>query len=159
MEEVKIGRKVMVAVDETEESMYALEWALDHLIIPGDSPASDKLILMHAQLPAGANTPLTVAFTGHVLDILERREATNSRQILTRAKGICEKRNVAVESKVVEGEAKYAICEAVNQMRVDLLVVGSRSHGAIKRAFGRSVSDYCSHNAKCPVVIVKRQDE
>eukprot|EP00887_Chlorella_sp_A99_P000632 scaffold5.g632.t1 len=44
--------------------------------------------------------------------------------------------------------------------KVDLLVVGARGMGAIKRAVMSfvglgSVSDYCVHNSACPVVIVK----
>uniref|UniRef100_A0A0C9SAE1 TSA: Wollemia nobilis Ref_Wollemi_Transcript_3985_616 transcribed RNA sequence n=1 Tax=Wollemia nobilis TaxID=56998 RepID=A0A0C9SAE1_9CONI len=161
MEEVKMGRRIMVAVDETEQSMYALEWALDHLIISGDALGCDKVILMHAQIPAVSKTPLTghVAFSGHVLDILERREAAKIQKILSSAKAMCEKRNVGVETRTCVGEPQYAICEVANKVRVDLLVVGSRGHGALKRSVVGSVSDYCSHNAKCPVVVVKRPAE
>nr|GMD44331.1 Adenine nucleotide alpha hydrolases-like superfamily protein [Ipomoea batatas] len=40
-------------------------------------------------------------------------------------------------------------------MAVDLVVVGSRGLGQIKRAVLGSVSDYCAHHARCPVLIVK----
>ncbi|KAH9306977.1 hypothetical protein KI387_011381, partial [Taxus chinensis] len=92
------------------------------------------------------------AFASHVLDILRRREILNTKRILKTARGICEEKNVRVEmSRVVEGEAKYAICETADKMGVDLLIVGSRGYGALMRTIIGSVSDYCSHNAKCPV--------
>jgi nucleotide-binding universal stress UspA family protein len=37
----------------------------------------------------------------------------------------------------------------------DLLVVGSRSHGAVSDALLGSVSAYCTHHAHCPIVVVR----
>ncbi|GFQ02486.1 universal stress protein a-like protein [Phtheirospermum japonicum] len=56
---------------------------------------------------------------------------------------------------ILEGDAKDRICRAVDEMNIDLLVVGSRGLGQIKRAFLGSVSDYCAHQAKCAVLVVK----
>lgn len=39
---------------------------------------------------------------------------------------------------------------------VDLLIMGSRGLGAVKRAVLGSVSDYCVANAECPVLIVRK---
>ncbi|KAJ6749885.1 hypothetical protein OIU85_000510 [Salix viminalis] len=62
---------------------------------------------------------------------------------------------IKAESLILEGDPKDKICQATEQMQVDLLVLGSRGLGKIKRAFLGSVSDYCAHHAKCPVLIVK----
>ena len=40
---------------------------------------------------------------------------------------------IRAETLVLEGDAKDMICQAVEQMHVDLLVVGSRGLGKIKR--------------------------
>ena len=37
----------------------------------------------------------------------------------------------------------------------ELLVVGSRSHGAVSDALLGSISAYCTHHARCPVVVVR----
>ncbi|KAF3611038.1 hypothetical protein DY000_02050862 [Brassica cretica] len=68
-------------------------------------------------------------------------------------------REIRSETLVFEGEAKEIICQAVEQMHVDLLVVGSRGLGKIRRAFIGSVSDYCAHHANCPILIVKPPKE
>lgn len=60
---------------------------------------------------------------------------------------------------MVTGDARYALCEAAEKMKVNLLVVGSRGHGAIRRAVMGSVSNYCAHHAKCPVLIVKKPNQ
>ncbi|KMS94750.1 hypothetical protein BVRB_015640 [Beta vulgaris subsp. vulgaris] len=62
---------------------------------------------------------------------------------------------VRVETLIFEGDPKEEICKAVEQVHMDMLVIGSRGLGGIKRAFLGSVSDYCAHHAGCPVLIVK----
>nr|GFD41808.1 universal stress protein A-like protein [Tanacetum cinerariifolium] len=53
------------------------------------------------------------------------------------------------------GDPKEMICEAVEELNADLLVMGCRSVGPIKRVFLGSVSNYCSNNVPCAVMIVK----
>ena len=60
---------------------------------------------------------------------------------------------VKVVPKVVHGSpAKALLQEAVG---ADLLVVGSRGHGAISEALLGSVSHQCVHHATCPVVVIR----
>lgn len=40
---------------------------------------------------------------------------------------------VNVKTQVVIGDPKYKICEAVENLHADLLVMGSRAYGRIKR--------------------------
>lgn len=151
----------MIAVDEGEESMYALGWALDNLLFPGgnkgQSAEYDRVVIMHAENQIALSGQ--VAFTPHVLEVLERRQKLNTERVLASAKAICEDRNANVETKMVTGDARYALCEAAEKMKVNLLVVGSRGHGAIRRAVMGSVSNYCAHHAKCPVLIVKKPNQ
>ncbi len=47
---------------------------------------------------------------------------------------------------------------------IDLMVVGSRGMGAMKRALYSlvglgSVSDWCAHNMTCPVIVVKGKEQ
>ncbi|WRX24723.1 UspA - like 10 [Theobroma cacao] len=62
---------------------------------------------------------------------------------------------IKAETLILEGDPTDMICDISEQMNVDLLVVGSRGLGKIKRALLGSVSDYCAHYAKCPTLIVK----
>ncbi|KAK3026331.1 hypothetical protein RJ639_041380, partial [Escallonia herrerae] len=76
---------------------------------------------------------------------------------------------VKAETLIFEGDPKDMICDAANEMHVDVLVVGSRGHGMIKRVLLKeiagcrallgSVSDYCAHYVKCPILIVKPPKE
>lgn len=55
------------------------------------------------------------------------------------------------------GEPGEAIVDYAEKNKVDVVVVGSRGLGAIKRAFLGSTADYVTHHLKCPVLIVKHE--
>lgn len=53
------------------------------------------------------------------------------------------------------GNTKKAICDVVEKLGVDLLIVGSHSKGTLERTFFGSVINYCVNKANCPVLVVK----
>lgn len=78
--------------------------------------------------------------------------------LLDKAKDICAKHGIVAEAVTEVGDPKEAICEAVEKHNIKLLVLGSHGRGAVKRALLGSVSNYCVHNAKCPVLVVRKQE-
>ncbi|XP_054788999.1 universal stress protein PHOS34 isoform X2 [Prosopis cineraria] len=156
---------VVVAVDGSEESMSALRWALNNLKLR--SPGSDStFVILHVQSPpsiaAGLN-PGAIPFGGPSdLEVpaftaaIEAHQKRITDAILDHALGICSKVNV--KTHVVIGDPKEKICEAVQNLHANLLVMGSRAFGPIKRMFLGSVSNYCTHHAQCPVIITKEKD-
>ncbi|XP_027176903.1 uncharacterized protein LOC113776039 [Coffea eugenioides] len=160
--------RAMVAVDDSEESFYALNWVLDKFfsnIVMSTLPTatetpdhqhdhrveSNLVSLVHVM----DRLPHYVFPGGYVVESATKAREQNAAKILSQASQMCKDRKVAAETLILEGDPKEMICEAVERMHVDVLVVGSRGLGQIKRAFLGSVSDYCAHRAKCPVVIVK----
>ncbi|KAK6942489.1 UspA [Dillenia turbinata] len=162
MQEGQKKMKVMVAVDESESSMYALKWALDHcLCSPADvaDPTSEVelVYIVHVQPPFQnfVYGPAAVFATPMVMDSTRNAQEQNAATILARASQICKDKKVKAETLTLQGDPKDMICQALEEINIDLLVVGSRGLGMIKRAFLGSVSDYCAHHAKCPILIVK----
>ncbi|KAL5545629.1 hypothetical protein UlMin_005316 [Ulmus minor] len=164
---VRKSKKVMVAIDESEASSYALKWALDFLFVEklagvGAAAEEDMVVLVHVQQPFQHYIyppgPGVYATTSMVESVRKAQEE-NSTIILTRALQMCQDKRVKAEKLILEGDPKDKICQATEQMQVDLLVVGSRGLGKIKRAFLGSVSDYCAHHAKSPILIVKPPKE
>ncbi|OEL37596.1 hypothetical protein BAE44_0001385 [Dichanthelium oligosanthes] len=158
--------KVLVAVDDSDFSRHALAWVLDHLFpAAADPPAAEPrpalvLVLVHAleplrhiMYPVGPGS--AVYGEPSMMESVRAAQAENARNLLDRAKRICQQRGVSAEAVVVEGEPREALCRAAADMDAGLLVVGSRGLGAIKRAFLGSVSDYCAHHASCPIMVVK----
>jgi nucleotide-binding universal stress UspA family protein len=59
-----------------------------------------------------------------------------------------------VESRALYGNPVNKICEYAHISHADLMVVGSRGTGRLKRLLG-SVSEGVSRNARCSVMIVR----
>ncbi|KAF8023336.1 hypothetical protein BT93_F0748 [Corymbia citriodora subsp. variegata] len=161
---------VVVAVDGSEESMNALRWALDNLKLrsPADPPSpssSSSFVVLHVQSPpsivAGVN-PGAIPFGGPSdLEVpaftaaIEAHQKRITQAILDHAMEICADKNVNIKTEVVIGDPKEKICEVVENLNADLLVMGCRAFGPIKRMFLGSVSNYCTNHAQCPVIIIK----
>ncbi|XP_049389341.1 universal stress protein A-like protein isoform X2 [Solanum stenotomum] len=150
-------RKILVAVDESEESSYALSWCIEN-IITGNS--NDTLILLYSIPPRAVYS--TLDGTGYlvssdILATMERYSSEVAQCVMEKAKRACEALNgVKVETIVEHGDARDVICQAAEKLHVDMLVMGSHGYGVIKRAFLGSVSNHCAQNVKCPVLIVKK---
>ncbi|XP_062166688.1 uncharacterized protein LOC133873003 isoform X1 [Alnus glutinosa] len=160
--------RVMVAIDESDGSFYALKWALDHLFGSiGVAPETNRpeevgtVVMVYVQqpfqqyvFPAGPGGAAFYA-TSTVVESVRKAQEENAAAILSRALQMSKDKMIKAETLILKGEPKDMICEAAEQMHVDLLVVGSRGLGTFKRAILGSVSDYCAHHAKCPILIVK----
>ncbi|XP_031475740.1 uncharacterized protein LOC116247647 [Nymphaea colorata] len=150
--------KVLIALDESEGSLHALNWALDHLFGNAGSRDLRSLTILHVIqpfpqyfCPGGPG----VYVTPMVVDSVIKSQEQHSAALLRRTSTMCSEKHVRAETLKKEGEPKEAICQVVEQIHADLVVIGSRGLGTIKRAVLGSVSDYVAHHAKCPVLIVK----
>ncbi|XVE75806.1 hypothetical protein DITRI_Ditri12bG0121600 [Diplodiscus trichospermus] len=167
--------RVMLGIYGSDESFYALQWAVDNLFnglisaapaVAGGEP--NLLTLVHVQQPPSkhygvapsafpAGKPGAVAYPSTTLvDSVSKSHEEISAGILSRALEMCNNK-IKAETLILEGDPKEMICETSEQMKVDLLIVGCRGLGRIQRAFLGSVSDYCVHHAKCPTLMVKPQ--
>ncbi|CAL0299474.1 unnamed protein product [Lupinus luteus] len=166
--ERRMNMKVMVAIDESEGSFYALKWALDNLFTNKGigSENEGKVFLVHVQQKINHYMPVPVGAGGAVFypapvvaDSVQKAQEQISASIISRALQICKDRLVKAESMILKGDPREMICQAVEQIQVDLLIIGSRGLGMLKRTFLGSVSDYCAHHAKTPILIVKPPEE
>ncbi|EYU41394.1 hypothetical protein MIMGU_mgv1a020570mg [Erythranthe guttata] len=129
------ARLVGVGMDYSATSKSALKWAIHDFVEDGD-----QIIMIHVASPkADPTNKQLFADTGSPLIPLEEfREM-----------------NVKVVAKVYWGDPREKLCGAVEQLKLDSLVLGSRGLGAIKRVLLGSVSNYVVQNATCPVTVVK----
>ncbi|XP_043711101.1 universal stress protein PHOS34-like [Telopea speciosissima] len=148
---------IVVGIDDSEHSFYALHWALDHFFAPSAFNSPYNLVVVHAKpIPSSV-----VGFAGlgaaDVLPIVETDLKMIAARVIEKVKEICSSKSVNdLLVEMVEGDARNVLCEAVQKHHASILVVGSHGYGAIKRAVLGSVSDYCAHHAHCSVMIVKK---
>lgn len=152
---VKGGKPVMlVGIDDSDHSYYALEWTLKHFFALGQ-PQQYHLVLLTSKPPASAVIGIAGLGTAELLPTLELDLKRGAARVIEKAKEMCSQ-VIDASYEVLEGDARNILCEAVERHHADMLVVGSHGYGAWKRAVLGSVSDYCSHHAHCTVMIVKR---
>lgn len=148
------GRNVVISVDESEFSREALMWALDTIITKEDSitllnvfhfepfPTLD----MYGGGPNSAND---------INDALEKAAEKTSVELLKSLGRVVKEKGFHVHMTAVRGVVKESIVDFTDRHNPDLLIMGSRGLGAVKRFFVGSVADYCVHHCKCPVIVKK----
>ncbi|XP_020213336.1 universal stress protein PHOS34 isoform X2 [Cajanus cajan] len=165
-EEAKNERRVLVAVDEGDESMYALSWSLKNVVFQN---SKDTLILLYVKPHHGVYSALDAtgildepqipghSYSPQITAAIEKYSQEVADCVLQKAKKLCKDlQNVKLETRVESGDPRDVICDMSQKLGADLLVMGSHGFGILKRAFLGSVSNYCSQNVKCPVLIVKK---
>ncbi|CAI9105440.1 OLC1v1004365C2 [Oldenlandia corymbosa var. corymbosa] len=148
---------MVVGVDDSEHSFYALEWTLDHFFVPAGNLAPFKLVVVHAKPAPSSAIGLGGPIAVDVLPYVDADLKKIATRVLENAKQICSSKSVDdVTFEGVEGDPRNVLCEAVEKYHATILVLGSHGYGAIKRAVLGSVSDYCAHHAHSTVMIVKK---
>jgi nucleotide-binding universal stress UspA family protein len=76
------------------------------------------------------------------------------RAAIDRAAAEAARAGVPCDSDILEGDAVERICEATRAWKADLLVVGSRGHGAVASALLGSVSRALLTRSPVPVMVI-----
>ncbi|KAL6847412.1 hypothetical protein ACP4OV_023265 [Aristida adscensionis] len=134
------GKKMtmVVGVDDSDHSFYALQWALQHFFAPAQPqpPPLYRLAVVTAK-PAAASA-VGLAGPGAFADVLPLVEAELKRsamRVVDKARDLCAQAQVSdAVFEVAEGDARGVLCDAVERHRAEMLVVGSHGYGAIKRS-------------------------
>ncbi|XVE65607.1 hypothetical protein DITRI_Ditri08aG0013900 [Diplodiscus trichospermus] len=152
------GKPIMlVAMDDSAHSLYALEWTIDHFFTPFGSNHPFQLIIVHAR-------PLPISLLGlagpasaDVIPMMEVDLKKAAAKMTEKVKELCKTKSLDnVNVEIMEGDPRNVMCEAVDKHNATILVLGSHGYGSVKRAVLGSVSDYCAHHAHCTVMIVKK---
>jgi len=153
----KDARKMLIALDGTEYSKKAVEWAHknivkndDHVVLVSvwEEAMMEKLFteldaeIIHPDVDVTKSKHAQLNTTFNAAMCLQNHE--NLHALLIEAGNRKNPKNVGAE-----------ICNLGQQMGVDMIIVGTRGLGALKKAFLGSVSQYISENAHCTCIVVK----
>ncbi|XP_010523937.1 PREDICTED: uncharacterized protein LOC104802163 [Tarenaya hassleriana] len=143
---------MIVGMDTSDHSTYALEWTLDHFFVPYAPNPPFRLFVFYAK----HSSPYRY-MEPFALPIVDSHLKQVAAGVMERAEQICLSKSVTgARFKVVDGDPRLVLCDAVDKHAASVLVVGNHGYGAIKRAILGSVSDYCAHHAHCTVMIAKK---
>lgn len=145
--EKKTGR-IVVGVDGSKAADAALRWAVRQAALTGETV--EAIIVWQFPIIGASYGWAGVAVTDG-MDLRAIAEKTLA-EAIDRALG--PDSAVQVERRVMEGYPPTVLVD--ESANANLLVVGSRGHGTFAEALLGSVSQHCSHHARCPVVIVRR---
>ncbi|KAE8733866.1 Adenine nucleotide alpha hydrolases-like superfamily protein isoform 2 [Hibiscus syriacus] len=163
-----VKRRIAVAVNLSDESYYAVQWAVQNYLRPGDA-----VVLLHVRptsvlygadwgsiqlqiTPNSKNKHENARTIEEEFDIFATARANKLAQPLVDA-------NVPFKIHIVKDrDMKERLCLEVERLRLSAVIMGSRGFGGSRRSNnGRlgSVSYYCVNHCICPVVVVRCPDE
>lgn len=166
--------KFLLAFDGSPSGQHALEKAI-HLTRSTDG----ELILMTAIEPMqSVSPPNAITPTGDptidwqnaadkdwqadlekVINEQHSRLQQIGESMLSTAVKQCEEANIKHKTLIAIGVPRDEIVDTAEKEKPDVLIIGSRGHGPIKRLLLGSVSDYVVHHAHCSVLIVRPEDD
>ncbi|MGK7915250.1 MAG: universal stress protein [Prochloraceae cyanobacterium] len=146
---VKKIKRVMVGLNESSTAEYALELTLNLL----QNYTGCELILVRVNSDLKPNSPP-----------LSRAEMEND-SILAPALARVKRMGISCRCLLTAGEPAEQICDLVEQLNIDLLAIGSQERRPLfakslpdfDRLLGFSISDYLRVNAKCPVLLARKE--
>ena len=141
-------RSVGVAVNGTAESRAALGAAVG-LAQRLNGSLSSLTLLSVAGLPAYSY----IAAPGTAAVDIERAEEVHATTVLQEAAAEVPE-SLSVSTKQLKGDAALKIAEASGDL--DLLVIGSRGYGPVRRVLLGSVSAGLLRTAPCPLLVIPR---
>jgi nucleotide-binding universal stress UspA family protein len=145
---------IVVGVDGSKSSRAALEWALAEAKLRGSSVRA-----VHAWMIPAVGTseaPWALMGTQDYLNLdpneIEKAASDALEREITDVQATAGS-DVVIERQVVDSPAAEAITDASKD--AELVVVGTRGHGAIASLVLGSVSHHVVQHATCPVVTVR----
>jgi len=143
--------RILVAFDGSPHSKKALEWAIDlsHL-------AHGSIVVVYVSEPVHL-TSLYGFEGGNVIMLPEviKEFEEKERKLLEEAKIYCENRAVNVKAELLQGNIAETIIKYAKSENVNLIIAGTKGHGALEELLMGSVTRNLVSLAHIPVLVVK----
>ena len=146
--------KVLIATDGSELAIHAARRGLELL----GTPTAITVVAAVSEIPGDD----AGGFEGSV-ETPEEQQAEWQQEQTDAAAAIAATidaiKHPEAAQRVEVGDPGGAICAVAREFDADVVVLGSRGRGVLKRVVLGSVSEYVLHHAPCPVLVVRRSAE
>jgi nucleotide-binding universal stress UspA family protein len=142
-----MAKRVLVPVDESEQSLTALEYAL------GVHPDA-TFTLLHVIDPRDFRT------YGGIEGSIDMQQIANdewehARRVVDEAREQAEAHGVSATTEIITGKAPRAIVEFVEEHDPDLVIMGSHGRSGVSRVLLGSVAERVVRRSPIPVTVVR----
>lgn len=151
-------RNILIGVDESQASEKAVGWAVDNLYKEGD-----EVHLFHV-IPPG--TYMLLAPDMGMDGIIEEDEATRQRaednakaMLVEKFAGLLQAKQIPFKLELVRfatdnDSIGAVICRRAAQLNAAAVVMAKHNKGRLREFFVGSVTNYCTHHCKSPLLIM-----
>lgn len=144
-----------------------------HILFPTDGSIASEDVRAHAvALAKQFNAKVTILHAYEFLEVLPIYETAyayideleeylevQSAKITQSAAEAFTAEGIEVSSISVKGEPGYSIVSMANELKADVVIMGSRGLGAFQRFLMGSVSQYVLHHSTSPVLLIPPKDK
>lgn len=146
-------RTVVIAVDEGEHSEFAFNFYLENV-----QRESDRVILVHVPEYSKIFSMLSLLTDPNIISELLRDYDERVSDLVEKYSKKLKENHLTGQVTQKYGKPGEAIVETTQEEGADVLIMGTRALGRLKRTFKGSVSDYCLHHTHVPIMICKQKD-
>jgi nucleotide-binding universal stress UspA family protein len=142
--------KILLPTDGSKHSLEAAEYAVNLAL-----KQNAEVTIMHVYQPLIVPLSDLSSFEAYPYVESEEEAMERSQKLIEETKKVFDEKSIPVETKLVCGHVVHAIIEIADKERFNLIIIGSRGLGPLKRLFLGSVADGVLHHAHCPVLIIR----
>jgi nucleotide-binding universal stress UspA family protein len=140
-------KKILVGVDGSAESRAAAHKAAEL-----SQALGAELLIAYA---VAQRSPLSADDSGTIFEKWDLAERDYAAALLREVEGICRREVDAVETTTAVGTAAEALADLARWSEIEMVVVGHRGRGAVKRLLLGSVADRLVQISPKPVLVVR----
>ncbi|BDA44876.1 hypothetical protein COCOBI_06-3540 [Coccomyxa sp. Obi] len=154
-----VRRKFLIAVDDSAESERALSWTLEEIYREGD-----ELHLVHV-IP---RMQMAAVYGAPPVDFLPQQDPVAYDQLIKNAESFIAGRFLPslaslkvqpivhiVKSDVDTESIGNVVCKKAEDLDVAAIIVSLHSKSRLQEFFLGSVTNYCAHHSRKPLLVVK----